>query len=122
MSFSGLYSQWGHARSKTCKLLTLTKIGAGFAYFPFCEVSAGRRHRLARTAVSSCQMPQTMKAQWQSGILYIAENHLAAAIFLEDDADDPDLLGMNSDDEKAVEKAKLLSDDVSDMLDLTAVN
>jgi hypothetical protein len=73
-------------------------------------------------AVSSCQMPQTTKAQLQSDILHVTENLLAAAIFLEDDADDPDLLGMSSDDEKAVEKAELLSDDVSDMLDLTAVN
>jgi hypothetical protein len=73
-------------------------------------------------AVSSCQMPQTKKAQWQSGISHVAENLLVAAIFLEDDADDPDLLGMNSDDEKAVEKAEVLSDDASDMLDLTAVN
>jgi hypothetical protein len=57
-------------------------------------------------------MPQTTKAQWQSGILYVAEN-LLAAIFLKDDADDPDFLGINSDDEKAVEKAELLSEDVS---------
>jgi hypothetical protein len=54
-------------------------------------------------------MPQTTKAQWQSGILYVAEN-LLAAIFLKDDADDPDFLGINSDDEKA----ELLSDDVSE--------
>ncbi|KAJ6528964.1 hypothetical protein B0H19DRAFT_1274585 [Mycena capillaripes] len=61
-------------------------------------------------------MPSTTKAQTQADILYVAENLMAASVLLEDDPDDADLMGLND------EEAEHFADDISDVLDLTALN
>ncbi|KAF7362660.1 DDE Tnp4 domain-containing protein [Mycena venus] len=61
-------------------------------------------------------MTRTTKTQIQSDILHLAETLLAASTLLEDDPDDPDLFGMNEED------TECFSDDISDVLDLAALN
>ncbi|KAF7372024.1 DDE Tnp4 domain-containing protein [Mycena venus] len=49
-------------------------------------------------------------------LLYVAESVMAASLLLEEDSDDADLLGIDE------EEAEFLSDDISEVLGLTALN
>jgi hypothetical protein len=61
-------------------------------------------------------MPRTTKAQTQSDLLYVAENIMTASVLLEDDPHDTDLFGMEEEEDD------FWNDDVSDVLDLAALN
>ncbi|KAJ7439489.1 hypothetical protein FB451DRAFT_1415707 [Mycena latifolia] len=63
-------------------------------------------------------MPQPTKAQAYSDLLFVAENLLAASIALADDLDDLDA-GDSADEDF---DADCLSNDVSDVLDLSSLN
>ncbi|KAJ7156767.1 hypothetical protein C8R46DRAFT_1294519 [Mycena filopes] len=60
-------------------------------------------------------MPRTSKTDTQGDLLHLAETLLVTSIALEDD-DDADLLGYEEDE------AEFLEDDITDILDLAALN
>jgi hypothetical protein len=61
-------------------------------------------------------MTRTTKTQIQSDILHLAETLLAASTLLEDDADPGEVFGVDEED------AEFFGDDISDVLDLAALN
>ncbi|KAJ6625081.1 hypothetical protein B0H10DRAFT_2186299 [Mycena sp. CBHHK59/15] len=67
-------------------------------------------------AKGSITMLRIAKAQTQADVLHIAETFLAASIVLEEDPVETDLLGYDE------EEAQLLHDDITETLDLSALN
>lgn len=61
-------------------------------------------------------MPRTTKAETQADVLAMAGAMFTASILLEDDLDEADLLALDA------EEAELFHDDISDTLDVSALN
>jgi hypothetical protein len=64
-------------------------------------------------------MPRTTKAQTQADAIYVAERFFEASLALEDDTD---LDGSGLLEEEDLLAAELLADDISEVLELAALN